>query len=86
MCFHMSTHKVINMPNVTLAIPEALHSKMKAHSEIRWSEVIRKSISEKIEDLEMMDKLTKKSKLTQKDVDAIAQKIDSNVAKKLGFK
>ena len=40
------------MPNVTLAIPEDLHNKMKNHSEIRWSEVVRKSISEKIEDLE----------------------------------
>lgn len=74
------------MPNVTLAIPEDLHEKMKAHSEIRWSEVVRKSISEKIEDLEMIDKLTKKSRLTQKDVDEIAERIDSSVAKKLGLK
>lgn len=74
------------MPNVTLAIPEDLHDKMKSHSEIRWSEVVRKSISEKIEDLEMMDKLTKKSKLTQKDVDEIAERIDISVAKKLGLK
>ncbi len=74
------------MTNITLAIPEDLHSKMKEHSEIRWSEVVRKSISEKIDDLEIMDKITKKSRLTQKDVDEIAQKIDSNVAKKLGLK
>jgi len=74
------------MPNVTLSIPEALHEKMKKHSEIRWSEVVRKSISEKIEDLEVMDKLTKRSKLTQADVDDIAHKIDSEVARKLGLK
>jgi len=74
------------MPNVTLSIPEALHEKMKKHSEIRWSEVVRKSISEKIEDLEVMDKLTKRSKLTQADVDEIAHKIDSEVARKLGLK
>ena len=74
------------MPNVTLAIPEGLHNKMKKHSEIRWSEVVRKTISEKIEVLEMMDKLTNKSKLTKKDVDEIAHKIDSGVAKKLGLK
>ena len=74
------------MPNVTLSIPEALHEKMKKHSEIRWSEVVRKSISEKIEDLEVMDKLTKRSKLTQADVDEIAEKIDSEVAHKLGLK
>ena len=71
------------MPNITLAIPNDLHTKMREHSEIRWSEVVRKSISQKIEDLDVMDKLTMKSKLTQKDVDAIASKIDGAVARKL---
>lgn len=67
------------MPNVTLSIPEKLHEKMKKHSEIRWSEVVRKSISEKIEDLELMDKLTKKSRLTHADVDKIAHKVNRDV-------
>lgn len=48
------------MSNITLAIPDDLHTKMKAHSEIRWSEVVRKSILEKIELLEAMDKIAKK--------------------------
>jgi hypothetical protein len=74
------------MPNITLAIPEELHVKMKEHSEIRWSEIVRKIIVEKINDLEIMDRLTKKSKLTQKDVDEIAEKINVSVAKKLGLK
>ena len=74
------------MSNITLAIPEDLHTRMREHSEIRWSEVVRKSISQKIEDLDMMDKLTAKSRLTQKDVDSIASKIDGAVAKKLGLK
>ncbi|MBI2653517.1 hypothetical protein HYX02_01770 [Candidatus Woesearchaeota archaeon] len=71
------------MPNVTLSIPEALHEKMKKHSEIRWSEVVRKTISEKIEDLELMEKLSKRSKLTQADVDEIAHKINRDVFKEL---
>ena len=71
------------MPNVTLSIPEELHQKMRKHSEMRWSEVVRKSISQKIEDLELMDKLTKKSKLTQADVDEIAHKIDKEVFEEL---
>ena len=74
------------MSNITLAIPEDLHTKMREHSEIRWSEVVRKSISQKIEDLDIMDKLTAKSKLTQKDVDFIAGKIDGTVARKLNLK
>ena len=71
------------MPNLTLSIPEELHERMKKHSEIRWSEVVRKSISEKIEDLEVLDKLTRKSKLTQADVDEIAHKINRDVFEEL---
>ena len=74
------------MPNITLAIPEDLHTRMRKHSEIRWSEVVRKTITQKIEDLEVMDKLTAKSTLTQKDVDEIASKVDSAVARKLGLR
>src|SRR3989344_4607688 len=66
MCNHIIPHKVIIMTNVTLAIPEDLHTKMKEHSEIRWSEVVRKTIAEKVEMLEAMDTLAKKSKLTKK--------------------
>ena len=73
----------MKMPNVTLSIPEALHEKMKKHSEIRWSEVVRKTISEKIEDLEVLDKLTRKSKLTQEDVDEIAHKVNRDVFEEL---
>ena len=74
------------MPNITLAISEDLHARMRQHSEIRWSEVVRKTISQKIEDLDMMDKLTAKSKLTQKDVNEIASKVDSAVARKLSLR
>ena len=51
------------MPNITLAISEDLHARMRQHSEIRWSEVVRKTITQKIEDLDVMDKLTAKNKL-----------------------
>jgi len=69
--------------NITLAIPDELHEKMRRHSEIRWSEVVRRTISEKIEDLELIDKLTSKSRLTQKDVDELAHKINREVFKEL---
>ncbi|MBN2127069.1 MAG: hypothetical protein JW703_01595 [Candidatus Diapherotrites archaeon] len=36
------------MVNMTLAVPKELHSKMKKYSEIKWSEVARKAIEEKI--------------------------------------
>jgi len=73
------------MANITLALPNDLHQKMKKHTEIRWSEVVRKSIQSKIEELEMIEKIAHKSKLTQKDVDELAKKIDSKVVKKPGL-
>ncbi len=71
------------MTNVTLAIPDELHERMKRHSEIRWSEVVRKSIAQEVEMLEMMDSIAKKSKLTKRDVDEIARKINKEVFEEL---
>jgi len=84
MCKHTVSHS--KMVNITLAISEELHKKMKKFTEIRWSEVVRKTISEKIRDLEILDKLVERSKLTDEDVGEIAEKIDSEVAKKLKLK
>lgn len=70
------------MPNITLAIPEELHAKMKKFSEIRWSEVARRAIEERINDLEVMNKIAAKSKLTKKDVEEISKKIKSRMAKR----
>lgn len=85
MCNHIFSHIGDIMVNVTLAISEELHARMKKHSEIRWSEVIRQTLSKKLEALEMMDRLTGSSKLTQEDVDFLSEKIDSDVASKLGL-
>jgi len=71
------------MPNVTLAIPEALHQKMKKHTEIRWSEVVRKTISDKIETLEIIERIAAKSKLTEKDVERLSHKINAGVFQEL---
>ncbi len=52
-------------------------------SEIRWSEVARKAIEKKVEDLELLEKLASKSKLAQKDAEEISWKINEKVAKRL---
>ncbi len=70
------------MANITLSIPDDLHRKMKEFSEIKWSEVARKAIQKKVQDLEMLDKLTSKSKLTEKDVAEISDQINKSLAKK----
>ncbi len=70
------------MTNMTLSIPEELHKKMKQMSEIKWSEVARRAIEERINDLEVMNKIAFKSKLTKKDVDEISKKIKRAAAKR----
>ena len=74
------------MTNITLALEDGLHERMKKHSEIRWSEVVRKSIRQKVEVLEAMDKIASKSKLTKKDVDEISRKIKMETFEELNKK
>ena len=74
------------MPNMTLSIPEEIHEAMKKHKEIRWSEIARNSIMEHVKKLEIMDKITSKSRLTMKDVMEIDKKIKSSMAKELRLK
>lgn len=70
------------MANMTLSIPDELHKKMKQMSDIRWSEIARRAIEERINDLEVMNKIASKSKLTKRDVNEISKKIKSRMAKK----
>ena len=55
------------MANVTLAVPEELRKIMKGHPEIKWSEVARQAMWQYAKKLEMMDVVTGKSRLTEKD-------------------
>lgn len=70
---------------MTLAIPDTLTKHMKQHKEIRWTEVARQAIERKIHDLEILENLARKSKLTQKDVHEISEHFKASAAKKLGL-
>lgn len=63
------------MVNITLSIPEELHKKMKNFSEIKWSEIARKALEQRVNDLEVMEKIVSKSKFTKKDVEEISKGI-----------
>ncbi len=73
------------MANITLAIPDSLHKKLRQHREIRWSEVIRQMLQKNLDQLELMDKLVKKSKLTREDVEEIGNKIKKGIAQRHGL-
>ncbi len=74
------------MTNMTLSMPEELLKKMRIFREIKWSEVARQAIEKRIAELEMIEKIVSKSKLTKKDVKNIAELVDSAVAKKISIK
>lgn len=70
------------MANITLAIPDEARKEMREFSEVKWSEVARRAILEKLEKLKLAEKLASKSKLTQKDVDEFSAKIKSAASKR----
>ena len=70
------------MPNMTLSIPEDLHDIVKQHTEIKWSEVARRAMWVQARKLNLMDKLSKKSKLTEKDIEEIDHKVKAGLLKR----
>lgn len=71
------------MPTVTVSVDEELKAKMEDHPEINWSEVARSAFKEKLDDLELMERLSSESDLTEDDIEELAARIDSNVADRL---
>ena len=67
------------MANVTLAVSEDLRKIIKRHPEIKWSEVARQAMWEYARKLDIMDEVTRKSKLTEKDVFEIGQTIKAGL-------
>jgi metal-responsive CopG/Arc/MetJ family transcriptional regulator len=43
------------MANITVSIPKLLREKMKRHSEVKWSEVVRKALTDYVDRLELAD-------------------------------
>ena len=70
------------MGNITLSVPADVHKDMKQFSEVKWSEVARKAIIEKLEALKLAEILAKKSKITEADVREFSKKIKSEATKR----
>lgn len=70
------------MTNMTLLIPEDLHELMRKHSEVKWTQVARNAIRQKAQQLEVLDKLLKGSKLTEKDSEILGKRLRKNIGKR----
>ena len=70
------------MPNMTLSIPEELHKKMKRHTELKWSDIARQAFEKKLNEVELMENILKKSELTEEDAERLGHQIKSRVSKR----
>lgn len=73
------------MGNITLSMPDELLRKMRMMKEIKWSEVARTAIQQRLEDFEALEKIASKSKLTAKDAKEVSDKIKRGIAKRHGL-
>jgi len=65
------------MGNITLSMPKEIHKEMKNFAEVKWSEVARRAIINKLNTLRLAESLAKKSKLSEKDIKDFSKKIKS---------
>lgn len=70
------------MVNVTFAVPEELHEIMRRHPEIKWSEIARKAMWEYARKLEVMERITSESRLSEKDMLELDKKVKVGLRRK----
>jgi predicted translin family RNA/ssDNA-binding protein len=73
---------VIDVVNVTFAVPKELHEIMKRHPEIKWSEIARKAMWEYARKLELLERITEESRLSEKDVLELDKKVKAGLRRK----
>ncbi|MHA1356728.1 MAG: hypothetical protein ACTSRC_01300 [Candidatus Helarchaeota archaeon] len=73
------------MTNITFSVDIELHKKMKAHPEIKWSEILRRAIIEFLRKIEEPDQISVEKLREQLDND-ILYKIDNlNINREIEF-
>ncbi len=70
------------MGTLSVSVPEDLREQMVKLEEINWSAVARRAFEEKVKEVEFLRNIAEKSKLTEKDAEEIAAKINKSMAKK----
>lgn len=68
---------------MTLSIPEELHKELKAHSEIKWSDVARQAFEKKVKELHWMEKVLENSEFTEKDAEELGHKVKQDILQRM---
>ncbi|MBS3067786.1 hypothetical protein J4450_03725 [Candidatus Micrarchaeota archaeon] len=78
------------MTNIlSVPLPEELKDEMGRHKDVKWVEVARQALWEKVKALEKLDEIMAKSKLTEEDVEKhskiVKEKVWNRHKKELGL-
>ena len=73
---------MITLATVSIFVNDDLKKKMDLHEEVNWSGMLRKTILSELEKLEFLEKLTSKSRLTEKDAIELGRKLNASIAKR----
>lgn len=69
------------MPTLTVSLPDDLHSIVKGHKEVNWSEVARRALWNEARKLQLLDKLAAQSRLSEKDIEELDHAIKHGLRK-----
>ncbi len=67
--------------NFTLSLPDDLKKRMDEHDEIRWSNVVRNILEQKLDDFDRLEKLLSKSQLNTEHLIELKKKTDEDARK-----
>ena len=71
------------MTNIlSVPLPEELKEEMEKHREIKWVEVVRQALWEKVKTLEKLDEIMAKSELREEDAEKHSKIVKERVWKK----
>lgn len=68
--------------NVTISVSGEMKKRLAKHPEMNWSEVARQAWEEKMGQLELLNRLTAKSKATDKDIEELSELIKEGIARR----
>ncbi len=74
------------MTNVSVSVNEDIRQKMLQFGFVNWSEVARQAFAKKITELEVMERFTSDSEMTEKDALRLGAKVNAGLAKRLSKK
>ncbi len=69
------------MANMTLSIEDDTKARMEKHKHIKWSSAVRSIIESRLDDLEEVERLAKKSRFTKSDANELTEKINASIRK-----